>query len=360
MNNFAEAILRLEKARCPEDIFGTRALGIDASYRQWAKLVHEDKVEAKDKPAAHRAFLLLTRWLEQAETKVDLGTYGDRKPVIIAKFTTKAASYQVFGEAYETALFKVYSGESDSNQRCLIKVCKLPRDNDVMKNEADVLAKLPAEIDPKFTGYFPNLLNSFEIPQKKARHRVNVFEAMPDGAISLTDLRRKYFPSGLDVKDAAWIWNRILEATHLIHNQGIIHANITPDSFFIVPETHQGILTDFIGAVKVNSRAKIAQRQWQSFYPPEVLSKFSKKNLDYSSDIYMIGHVMNFLLGVDGGQKTIPSGVPVAIAGLIRSCWLGHGRRSSDVKDLYQDFKGVREGLGWKKEFRVLNLPVTG
>jgi serine/threonine protein kinase len=152
------------------------------------------------------------------------------------------------------------------------------------------------------------------------------------------------------------MWNRALEALHLLHTQGYVHANVTPDRFLIVPETHQGTLIDFCYARKAGQPAKAVSSAWKSIYPPELLEK---KSLDFSTDLYMVSHCMNYLLGGEVGSNVVPAGTPVALAGLLRACWLGRAHRTNSAKDLHADFRTVRHGLGWSREFRHFVMSKT-
>jgi len=347
------ALSTLKSARWPEAIFGPDQSAIESSYREWAKLVHEDLVPVADKPAAHEAFLLLTKWREQAEAKVARGTYGDNRPAIFATLRTKTAVYDLTNLLKEQDIACLYEGVSDKGVPVVVKVCRSPANNDLMKAEADLLAKLPATLDPKHCAYFSNLLDSFETQNGRIKVRTNVFSFMT-GAVSLAEVRNAY-PKGLDPKDAAWMWNRMLEALHLLHIQGIVHANLTPDNFLIVPDTHQGVLIDFCCARKTGQTAKAINLAWNGFYPPEVLAK---KPLDFSSDICMVGYCMNYLLGASPSSlSTVPNGVPLALAGLMKSCWLGQAHRSHSARQLHAEFKDVRKALGWSSAFRPFSLP---
>lgn len=341
-----KALAALKAALCPEAILGREATDIDSVYHAWAKLVHEDLVPKAQKPLAHEAFLLLTKWREQAEAKVKRGTYGDEKPTTFATLHTKTAAYELVAQVGQTDIATLYEGTSDKGVSVLVKVARSPVNTDLMKAETQAL---PADLDPKHAGYFPALIDSFDVQRGKAKVRANVFNLVKD-AVSLVDVRKAY-PDGLDPKDAAWMWNRLLEALHLLHVKGRVHGNVTPDRFLIVPETHQGILTDFCFARSVGEAAKAISPEWRAFYPPELLAK---KPLDFGADLFMAARCMAYLLGSD--TQRIPVGTPVAIAGLLRSCWLGAAHRANSAKQLHADFKDVRAGLRWSSAFRPFTL----
>ena len=113
------ALAALKAARCPEDVFGNQD-EIKDNYREWAKIVHEDMAPAAQKADAHEAFILLTKWQSLAEQKVERGTYGDKKPAVLAVFKTKTASYSVHALIQAGDIADLYNGERDG-MACWLK-----------------------------------------------------------------------------------------------------------------------------------------------------------------------------------------------------------------------------------------------
>lgn len=351
-----KALQALKDARYPEAIFGEYPAEVQSVYRRWAKVVHEDKAStARLKGLAHEAFLLLSALLAQAESKVSRGTYGDLKPSVMATFRTKTAAYELTGLISHGEIADLYEA-TVGGKACVVKVGRAPLNNDLLKAEADLLASLPAKLaKPEQATFFPTLLDSFETQQGTMKLRANVFAA-PTGdtpTVSLATVRAAH-PKGLDPKDAAWMWNRLLEALHLLHLEGYVHGNVTPDRFLINPDTHRGMLIDFCYAVKTGSKGKAISPAWKGIYPEELLAK---KGLDGSSDVYMAAQCMHHLLGGEIGKAKMPGGIPVAIAGLLRACWLGRAHRTKTAQDVHKAFKVVRDGLRWPKGFRPFVMP---
>lgn len=333
------ALKALQAATCPEDVFGDDVLG---AYREWAKLVHEDKASARQKPAAHEAFILLTRLHDQAKDKVKRGVYGDRKPFVLATLTTKTVSYSLSALLARGDLADLYRGVSSKGVDVVVKIGRDPRNNDLLKAEADLLAKLPATMEAKHATYFPNLLDSFETG--KARARANVFSFTPN-AISLTEVRAA-FPHGIYAADAAWMWNRALEALHLLHEAGYVHGAVTPDRFLIVPQTHQGILIDFCYAAKIGGTVKAISPAWRASYAPEIPAK---KPVDPSTDVYMAAGLLDYLV-VDA---------PAPVKSLLKACRLGRAHRIKTAREVHADFAKVLRRLYGPKRFRPFNLPTA-
>ncbi len=352
-----KALEVLRAAKCPEDILGPRAADIKDVHRDWAKRVHPDVTRtASLKVKADEAFKLLAKWLTEAESKVDRGTYGNMKPSIIATLRTKTAAYQLRTVVRAEPAADIYDGSREADDiSVVVRLSRTPATNDLIKAEADVLAGLPASFEkPEHAAYYPTLLDSFEVSIGTTKRRANVTTPLPVGAISLAEVRSAY--PKLDPKDAAWMWNRLLEGLHLLHAYGYVHANVTPDRIYVVPDSHAGIITDLGYAVKVGAPARAISPAYKAIYPDELLAK---RPLDPSADLYMAAHIMNHLLGAELGSRRIPAGTPVAIAGLMRACWLGRAHRTTSAKELYTAFKEVRRGLNWPKAFRPFSMPAA-
>ena len=338
------AIAAFKAARAPEHIFGADGAGVQDIYRTLAKLVHEDMAPKTHKKLAHEAFLLLTKLHEQALEKIKRGTFGDGKETVVAILRTKTNAYHLSTLLYSDDISDFYEAESTTAQ-VVAKVVRSPLNNDLMKNEADILASLPAALDPKHHRYFPNLLDSFEVGVDKARRRVNIFASVA-GLVSLEAVHNAY--PVLDPRDAAWMWNRQLEALHLLHGQGYIHGAATPDRFLIDPAAHTGTLTDFTRAVKVGSKIKAISPRWRDWYPAEVIGKVE---VGPSVDVYMAAHCLRYLL--DGNTAATPA----QIKALIKACTLGGAHRIQTVQELYSDFKKELKRQYGSRAFRVLPWP---
>lgn len=348
------ALTALKRVTYPEQLFGLDGDLLQEVYRAWAKVCHEDRAKEADKPVAHEAFLLLTRLHDEAKTKVARGSYGDNKPLVTAVLHTKTVSYSLLGLLRSDDISDLYEGVSSSTggPRVLVRLVRSPANNDLLKGEADLLAALPAALPkPEHAGYFPNLLDSFEVGVGKTRRRANVF-AWVEGLVSLEDITKAY-PNGLDPRDAAWMWNRLLEALHLLHQHGWVHGCVTPDRFLISPSQHTGCLFDFAYAVRDGTNLKALSPEWRAlgWYAPEVLLK---KPVTPSSDLFMAAKTMDLLLG-GAGVSVSPT-----ITALLKACTLGRAHRVSDAQTLHSDFKAILRRLYGKATFRPFPWPPRG
>ena len=68
------------------------------------------------------------------------------------------------------------------------------------------------------------------------------------GWYTLAEVRRAY-PMGVDPKDMAWMWRRLLVALGFAHLNGVIHGAVLPDNISILPGQHGLLLENWSQAV---------------------------------------------------------------------------------------------------------------
>jgi len=355
----------LKKALCPEDVFGDLDGNKDASlkdaFRDWARLTHADRYTvAADKKLAEECFISFQRWHKVAKEKVTVGKYGDRTGMAKVTVKTKTDVYEVTERVASGDLCEVYGATNKTKKHVVLKVTRTPANNDMTANESvqlRFLAQHAPSKDLKAMRHIVTLLDSFELTQAKIKKRVNVFPRL-DGYCTLQDVLEEY-PEGLDVRDAAWMFNRLLTGILVAHQAQIIHGAILPKHFMICPSTpnaHDGVLIDWSYAVKRGEKLKAICPEERDYYPAEV---FAKKPADYGVDIYMAAKVMIRLLGgkVVKDGATIPDSVPHPIKGLLKSCLLAAGHRPKDVWDIFEDFEKTLKALYGPRKFRPFAMP---
>ena len=245
MNTELELIAtHLKEAQIPEDVFGGAADSIKQSYHALAKKVHPDLfVEDADKILAHSAFAQLLEWFRQAEEKALFGIYGRRAQQVMLE--TRQHTYCIDDAPTPDGIFNVYPCRFDEGGRLNLATLKLVRDphqNGLAQNELAALCALAnAPEADKFSAYFPNLVESFLYQDAGGEHQTSVFERTP-GWYSLKDVRRVY-PCGVDAKDMAWMFRRLLTALGFAHRSGVFHGAVTPQNVWILPEDHGLMLT---------------------------------------------------------------------------------------------------------------------
>lgn len=344
-------LILLEKAVCPEDVFGKlNGEPLSDIYRRLAKIVHPDKARSAEKAQAEEAFKRLQSWYEKAETKVAAGTYGDRNALGETVIETKSDRYVIERRLSHGDIAEVFLAQNKAGAKVVLKITRTPANNDLLANEAKTLRYFRTDSPSKslaVMAHIPELLDSFELRDGKAKKRVNVI-AWAQGGYTLAQVREAY-PSGLDLRDAAWMWNRMLGALLAAHQSQIIHGAVLPEHFVIFPESHNGILIDWCYAVAPGAPLRAIVPARRGSYPLEVMVK---RPATTAVDLYMAAVCLRSLLS----DETFAN-LPRPVVGLLRSCWLGPAHRPQDAWQLFNEFGELLKALYGPRKFRPFAMP---
>ena len=146
------------------------------------------------------------------------------------------------GAAPTSAVFKI---ARDDNSR-------LP-----LQNEAAKLTRLNA--DARLRPFIPRVLTALQYRSTgdtAARPaEVLVYHDdldSPAALYSLDDVRRHY-PNGIDARDMAWMWRRLLTGLAYVHEAGIVHTAISAAHVLIEPNGHKLVLIGWSSAKPTGS-----------------------------------------------------------------------------------------------------------
>lgn len=357
--NFNEAYNKVMNAVRPEDVFGYTGaeLTMQAAFQNLALILHPDKNGSSKEATA--AMAKLSQWRAEAKAKLTAGTYGQKTLVTIK---TKLDEYAIQDRLCSGDINEIYKALNKASQPVIIKVLRTPANKDLVLNEYKALTEITrtgATKDLEVTkNHLPRLIEQVEVELAGARRLVTILEAAQD-FYTLRQVREAY-PDGVDMRTAAWMFNRMLGALMACHQAGYVHGAITPEHFLVCPATHNGLLIDWSYAVKAGQKVKAISQQWQEFYPTEVLMK---RPVSAASDLFMAASCLYYSLGGDLDKKS-PLGtldmsgkIPRAVANLIRACWLGQRQRPQDVFDLHHDFTQILEKLYGPPKFVPFTMP---
>jgi serine/threonine protein kinase len=249
----------LERATTPEEVFGmlagTQQEMLDAGqaiFRQIAKVTHPDLYAGKPAWArANQAFTLLTRIWEQARTKIVNGTYGMQSDFEPFTLQTPTTTYTVDRLLARGDICMLYAGHAVGNSPKILKIPVQPGDNDLLANETRILKHLQTSKNYAELRYFVSqLADSFVYQEKNSgtTRQINVLEHI-DGLYSLKEVHAAY-PQGVDPRDMAWMWRRLLVALGFAHASRVIHGAILPTHILIQPREHGVVLIDWSYAVR--------------------------------------------------------------------------------------------------------------
>ncbi|GAA2721774.1 molecular chaperone DnaJ [Actinocorallia aurantiaca] len=309
------------------EIFGSDPAEAVRVYHRMARLLHPDT--GADGAAFTR---LAAKW----------HSYGGGETVTI---TTRRHTYEVGSKLARGDLADLFEVAFDGGSAVL----KLPRDsadNDLLKRETVALRQLREDGDPQFLPYVPELVESLRYDGRSG----NVITLL-EGFHTLAEVKAAY-PDGVDPRDAAWMWRRLLVALGFAHRAGVLHGAVLPEHVMIHPERHGLVLVDWCYSVSVrrsaadpSGRVPALVSGRASWYPPEVPGR---EPASPATDLFLAARCMTYLMGPK---------IPGPLRSFARGCTLGsQKKRPSDAWRLLEEFDELLERLYGPRVFRPFTL----
>lgn len=309
----AEAIALIEAAAGPDDLFGDDDAG--RRYRRLARLTHPDACPGDGRAAA--AFARLAGLWQRHQ--------GSRGPLV--------------ARGDMANLYRVRQG--------LLKIVRDPADNDLMRREAVSLGVLRTRAEPRLRAYFPALVEARrrQDPVSRVERHANVLGELP-GFVSLAEVADA-FGGGVDARDAAWMWRRLLVAIGAAHRAGVIHGAVLPAHVLIHPAEHGLVLVDWCYSVAAPAgRLAAAVGRYRHWYPAEVLAG---RAAGPDLDIWLAARCMTELIG---------AGMPDRLARFAAGCMLANpGRRPRDAWQLLAELDELLDRMYGPRVFRPFAMP---
>jgi hypothetical protein len=310
----AEAVRLVMAAAGPIELFGTEEPA--RVYRRLAKLTHPD---AGGDATAFRRLTALWR----------------------ARDGVLVRGYRLGEPAYRGDLANLYAAGPGT----FVKLARDPAVGDLMAREAGALRTIAEQGDPRYLPYVPRLVESFRHrdPATGAERRANVVAAA-EGLRSLTEVKKAY-PDGLDPRDAAWMWRRLLVALGLAHRAGVVHGAVLPDHVLIQPADHGVVLVDWCHAATAAEPIPAIVPRYADWYPPEVRARQAPGP---GTDLAMAARCMADLMG---------ERAPDALRAFANGCLLRDPRRRpDDAWALLAELDSLLERLYGPRTFRVFSM----
>jgi serine/threonine protein kinase len=311
--------------------------------------------------------------------------------------------YTIKGIKAEGDLATLYDGtyaNGGGDHHVVVKITRDKENNDLVWNEAGILAALAPSPTSTFFHYIPNLLDSFETKDGK---RVNVLDSIPTPVASFEDILRAY-PKGLDYRDVVWMYKRTLIGLGYAHTKGVVHGAVIPPHVMIFPETHGAHIVDWSYALNFASivvpkvvdpkvkapippKAKNAWEKlladaeydpdpvrpkgpppdpnrmyvkaisvaWESFYAPEILVK---RTPTPATDLFQAAKCAVYLLGGDVETNQMPDTVPPQVKAFLQASLLpATSARPQDAWELHDSFDRLMLAVVGERKFRPFVMP---
>ncbi|GAB4211522.1 MAG: hypothetical protein OHK0022_46100 [Roseiflexaceae bacterium] len=352
--DLTELLDLLRYATGPEEVFGAlpdRSAGaLKRRYRELATIAHPDH-NPRAPDAAAEAFKTLQHWYDAAQRKLSAGVYGAAPLITIV---SKQHRYVGYEPPLAGDLCDLYPADA-GGRRVLLKVVRSPRNNDLIQAEARALRLINKELaGQQVRAHFPTLVEQVLITDTAGvDHHTNVLCA-EEQYVTLEQVLRAY-PAGLDLRDAAWMFNRILAALGVAHGLGLVHGAVLPSHVLIRPSDHNGMLIDWCYSVPAGQPLLAVSPPYAGDYPPEVTAR---QPATFATDLYMAALCLVRLLGGDPAGQQLPPSVPRPVQTLLRACLLpAPQRRFGDAWELYDQFQEILKQLYGKRSFRHFQMP---
>jgi serine/threonine protein kinase len=155
---------------------------------------------------------------------------------------------------------------------------------------------------------------------------------------------------GLDPETVCWISQRLLNALHYLHFNGVVHCDIKPANVILEADasglaTHNAVLVDYGFASLQPSRHSKPAGYTPLYAPPELIA--CRPPLP-ESDLYSLGCTMLFALGATDRQlaaREAPKGTPTSLEEFINHLVLHNPseRPTWEKADLVKQLSDIRE-----------------
>ncbi len=362
---------QIERARCPQDVFGVlsgqpedQLRAARSIFHSLSKVIHPDRYTLPDnKQAAHRTMTRLNGLWAEARSQISTGRYGDPGAMHgTIRVGTRRRTYNVGPQIDSDEVCRRYGCRFEIDgaaQLGMFKIARAPDDNDLVRVEARVLRQLRAEKNfQRLFPFVPELYDAFLYDEgQTAPRQVNIVSQRKN-LYSFAEIRAEY-PHGVDPKDVAWLWRKLLIALGFAQARGVIHGAVLPPHILVEPDQHGLILNNWVyalpGPIESDAHLTAIVSAYETWYPPEV---FARQPPLPGFDIFMGARCMVCLLGGDPLTGELPASVPQAIASFFRGCLLpAPHHRPQQAWDLLTEFTQLIERLWGPRTFRPFAMP---
>ena len=283
-------------------------------------------------------------------------------------------TYQVLERLAVGSVSTVYRCRFVDGRRVegVFKVARDARGNGLVANEADVLRKLHRGPDAsRFAPFLPSVEASLDVggesgaPRRASVLRMHEAVGSVDELYTLAEVRRHY-PAGLDGRDVAWIWRRLLAVLQFVHRCEVTHGAVLPDHVLIEPREHKLILVGWSAAVPrgidvwwggapAGLRPKLVPGGYVQWYRRQGALRAPPTP---PVDVALGARCMVELLGGDPVGLEFPASADPALRRYFGRCVDASVLENGpDAGKLLEDFDRLIEAMWGRRTFRPLALP---
>lgn len=287
-------------AKDAQGLFGNNEKRARILYRRLARSVHPDMLDFSLQERANAAFTRLTELWEQwnAKSNPNASAANSASKKQAETISTDRRTYTVTDRPQGDPFFSRMNATYDGDQEAVILIATKPGNADLADRHVKSLNQLQKCVPEQFRGFYPKVLETFHYQSRSATHR-GVVQSRFSGFTPFSKILEVY-PSGINGRDVAWIFRRMLVAVGNAHDIGLVHGAVSMDALFVNPEEHGVILADWQYSVPVGESLRAVPQSLKADYPDEALAK---KPVKHSLDISLCAKVADRLLESTGPRR---------------------------------------------------------
>ena len=218
------------------DLFKT---GTKKELRGLLKLAHPD-LHPDDQTKAEKAFIHINSlW----NLKNGTGTTKPTTATSSSNIITKKGEYHHLKTVRKSNGIETYKGIDSNGNLVFLLVSTHPKIGEMLIAGVKNLKTVKSNLTDLYTEFFPDTTDAFRIAQN-GKKLFGIVQTLPEKNYSLREVLEDY-PEGIDGRDIAWIYRRMLVSVGNMHDANIGHGAPTLDAFLINPATHDLQLTDW-------------------------------------------------------------------------------------------------------------------
>lgn len=359
-----EAAAKVQSAVRPEDLFGPVTTDSAAQraarrlYRTYAPLLHPDRVVSTglDPIRAKTAFASLQTLYATWQTACASDTAApdaQDKPaaVVVTGHTGAYVLGDVIGRGTACTIFGATATATAAVGPVAVKMPRKPQSSRFVRNERTMLAAVAETTSqhPWLVPYFPSLLDTatHRATGSNEQRQVNVLNALgaAQGYVSLAQVQRAC-PAGLDGRDWAWMFRRLLRCLAGVNLAGLVHGAVLSDNVLIHPENHGVVLTGWSFATTDGGALPGMVASHFDTYPPEAQAKGT---VTHKTDVYMAARLAETMLHPSERRQRR----------FARGCLhIAPGMRPT-AASLIAEYDDLLHDLYGRRRFRPFHLPAT-
>ena len=273
----------LLKIKMPEKLFSPSLIEAQRQYRELVKKWHPDKNTSAD---AQTVFTHVRNLYNLARTKIACNYWGYAGAITIR-------------EGHKSSTVKYQSAQSFELGRVLItpeEVIYIISDSHRALAENILYAR-------SWFVYASNLMAE-EVKRylpTELQHSAGVYRIKKDKSFLSLRSVLNYYGGSMEPRSVAWIMSTLYNLSCYLEYAGIVHHDISVDTYFINPEKHSGaLLGGWWYAARRGDRIKVVPKRTYELLPWKVRTN---KIASRATDAELILAVGRELLGAGNGNK---------------------------------------------------------